>query len=174
MCPFLFLKFLWRRAMGMNRAEKETEIQELAARFSSEELVVVAHYSGMTVTDLSNFRAELRKEEASFKVTKNTLAKVALKGTKFEGIAPMLKGPTGVATSKDPFAAARVTYNFAKKNDKLIILGGAMGDKILDAKAVETLAKLPTLNELRSKIVGLLQAPARALVGVTKAYGEKV
>jgi large subunit ribosomal protein L10 len=159
--------------MGMNRAEKQTEIEELNKRFASEELVVVTHYSGLTVAQLSDFRTELRKEDASFKVTKNTLAKVAIKGTKFEGIAGLLKGPTGVATSKDPFAAARVAYNFAKKNDKLIILGGAMGEKILDAKGVETLAKLPTLGELRSKIVGLLQAPARNLVGVTKAYGEK-
>lgn len=158
----------------MNRAEKQTEIEELNQRFASNELVVVTHYSGLTVKQLSEFRAELRKEEASFKVTKNTLAKVALKGTKFEGISDLLEGPTGVATSKDPFAAARVTYNFAKKNEKLIIIGGAMGEKILDAKGVEMLAKLPTLDELRSKIVGLLQAPARNLVGVTKAYGEKV
>ena len=160
--------------MGMNRAEKEIEIKELADRFANDELVVITHYSGMTVKQMSELRTELRKEGASFKVTKNTLAKVAIKGTKFEGIGEMLKGPTGVASSKDPFAAARIAYNFAKKNDKLVILGGAMGDKILDAKGVEMIAKLPTLNELRSKIVGLLQAPARNLVGVTKAYGEKV
>lgn len=160
--------------MGMNRAEKETEIKSLNERFSNDELVVVTHYSGLTVAEITNLRNDLRKEGASFKVTKNTLAKIALKGTKFEGISPLLAGPTGVATSKDPFTAARVAYNFAKKNDKLVILGGAMGDKVLDAKGVETLAKLPTLNELRSKIVGLLQAPARAMVGVTKAYGEKV
>lgn len=160
--------------MGMNRAQKEEEIKSLNERFSNDELVVVAHYSGLTVAEITNLRNDLRKEGASFKVTKNTLAKLALKGTKFEGISDLLSGPTGVATSKDPFAAARITYNFAKKNDKLVILGGAMGEKILDAKGVETLAKLPTLNELRSKIVGLLQAPARAMVGVTKAYGEKV
>lgn len=157
----------------MDRAEKQAEIQELNERFANDEIVVVAHYSGLTVAQMTEFRSELRKEDASFKVTKNTLAKIALKGTQFEGIADMLSGPTGVATSKDPFAAARVAYNYAKKNDKLVIIGGAMGGKILDAKGVETLAKLPTLNELRSKLVGLLQAPARNLVGVTKAYGEK-
>lgn len=157
----------------MNRAEKEAEIKELHERFANDEAVVVTHYSGLTVAQVTELRANLRKEGATFKVTKNSLAKLALKGTRFEKVQDMFAGPTGVASSKDPFAAARVAYNFAKKNDKLIILGGAMGDKILDAKAVETLAKLPTLIELRSMIVGLLQAPARNLVGVTKAYGEK-
>jgi large subunit ribosomal protein L10 len=101
--------------MGMNRAEKQTEIQELAQRFESAELVVVTHYSGMTVKEISDLRAQLRKEEASFKVTKNTLARVALKGTKFEPLGEMLKGPTGVATSKDPFVAARVAYNLPRR-----------------------------------------------------------
>jgi large subunit ribosomal protein L10 len=129
-------------------------------------------------------RTELRKEKASYKVTKNSLAKVAIKGTKFEGIASMLSGPTGVATSKDAVAAAKVAYNYSKKNDKLIILGGALGSLVLDAKGIEALAKLPSLDEVRSKLIGLLlaaptklvgvlQAPARDLVGVTRAYGEK-
>lgn len=157
----------------MNRTEKEAEVKELHDRFANDEAVVVTHYSGLTVAQITELRTELRKEGATFKVTKNSLAKIALKGTRFEQVQEMFAGPTGVASSKDPFAAARVAYNFAKKNDKLVILGGAMGDKILDAKAVETLAKLPSLGELRSKIVGLLQAPARNLVGVTKAYGEK-
>lgn len=158
----------------MNREEKKAEVQELHDRFANDESIVVTHYSGLTVAQLTALRAELNKEGASFKVTKNSLAKIALKGTRFEQVQEMFTGPTGVASSKDPFAAARVAYNFAKKNDKLVILGGAMGEKILDAKGVETLAKLPSLTELRSMIVGLLQAPARNLVGVTKAYGEKV
>jgi large subunit ribosomal protein L10 len=157
----------------MDRAQKKQEIENLAASLSDQGIVVVTHYSGLTVAQMTKLRGDLRKEGANFKVTKNTLVKLALKGTKFEGISSMMTGPTGIASSKDPFAAARVAYNFAKKNDKLVIIGGAMGDKILDAKAVETLAKLPTLTELRSMIVGLLQAPARNLVGVTKAYGEK-
>jgi len=170
--------------MGMNRAEKEIEIQELHSRFVNDELVVVAHYSGLTVKDLSGFRNELRKEGASFKVTKNSLTKIAIKGTKFEGLSDMLTGPTGVATSKDPVAAAKVAYKFSKSNDKFVILGGALGSLMLDTKGIEALAKLPSLDEIRSKLLGLLQAPAtklvgvlqapaRDLVGVTRAYGAK-
>ena len=170
--------------MGMSRAAKEVEIKELNARFASEELVVVTHYSGLTVSDLKELRGKLRAEGASFKVTKNSLAKLAIKGTKYEGLGDMFAGPTGVATSQDPVAAARVAHKFAKENDKLVILGGAMGEVILDVKGVEALAKLPSLDEIRSKLIGLLQAPAtklagimqapaRDLVGVTKAYGEK-
>lgn len=170
--------------MGMSRAQKEAEIKELNERFSSDELVVVTHYSGLTVTEMSDLRAKLREEGGTFKVTKNSLTKLALKGTQFEQIGDMFAGPTGVATSQDPVAAAKVAHNFAKDNDKLIILGGALGEMILDAAGVEAIAKLPSLDEIRSKLVGLLQAPAqkiagvmqapaRELVGVTKAYGEK-
>ncbi len=170
--------------MAMNRAEKETEIQNLNERFSNSELVVVTHYSGLSVEDLSELRGNLRNEGASFKVTKNSLARRALKGTKFEAIEGLFAGPTGVASSQDPVAAAKVAYKFAKNNDKLIILGGSLGELVLDVAAVEALAKLPSLDELRSKLCGLLQAPAqklasvtaapaRDLVGVTKAYGEK-
>ncbi|MCB1562493.1 MAG: 50S ribosomal protein L10 [Alphaproteobacteria bacterium] len=168
----------------MNRAQKETEIQELNERFANDELVVLTHYSGLTVKEISNLRAQLRAEGASFKVTKNTLAKLALKGTKFEGIGDLFAGPTGVASSQDPVAAAKIAHKFAKDNKKLIILGGALGEKVLSAEDVQQLASLPSLDELRSKLVGLLvaaptklagilQAPARDLVGVTKAYGEK-
>ena len=170
--------------MGMSRAQKEAEVKELNERFSNEELVVVTHYTGLSMPELSDLRSQLREEGASFKVTKNSLAKLALKGTKFEQLEEMFTGQTGVATSQDPVAAARIAHKFAKGNDKLIILGGAMGEMILDAAGVEALAKLPSLDEIRSKLVGLLQAPAqkiasitaapaRELVGVTKAYGEK-
>ncbi len=170
--------------MGMDRAQKQAEIQALNERFSSEELVVVTHYSGLSVSDMSNLRGALREEGATFKVTKNSLTKIAIKGTKFEQLDGLFTGPTGVATSKDPIAAARVAYKFAKDNDKLIIVGGAMGDMILDAEGVAAIAKLPSLDEIRSKLIGLLQAPAqkiasvtaapaRDLVGVTKAYSEK-
>lgn len=170
--------------MAMNRAEKEAEIKELNERFSKDELVVLTHYSGLTVAQITQFRRELVKNGASYKVTKNSLAKIALKGTKFEQISDKFTGPTGVATSKDPVAAAKVAHTFAKTNEKLIIIGGALGDKILDANAVKALAQLPSLDEIRAKFLGLLQAPAqkiagvlqapaRDLVGVTKAYGEK-
>ena len=170
--------------MGMNKAQKHDEVQELSERFTNDEIVVLAHYSGLTVEKITELRGQSRKEQALFKVTKNTLARRALAGTKFESMAEMFKGPTGMVSSKDPVAAARVAYNFAKANDKFVILGGALGSRILDAKGVEALAKLPSLDEIRSKLLGLLQAPAsklvgvlqapaRQLVGVTKAYGEK-
>lgn len=171
--------------MNANRIAKNAEVTELNERFSSDQLVVIAKYSGLTVKNLSDLRADLRKEGASFKVTKNSLAKIALKGTKFEGISDMFAGPTGVATSKDPVAAAKVVYEYAKKNNKLEIIGGGLGEIVLDKAAVEALAKLPSLDALRAKIIGLVQAPAtklavllqtpaRNMVGVTKAYGEKV
>lgn len=170
--------------MGMSRAQKEAEVQELNERFANDEVVVLTHYSGLSVSEITDLRAQLREEGASFKVTKNTLAKLAVKGTKFEGLADMFTGPTGVATSQDPVAAAKVAHKFAKGNKNLIIIGGAMGEKVLSVEEVEALAKLPSLDEIRSKLVGLLvapqtklaglmQAPARDLVGVTAAYGAK-
>lgn len=170
--------------MGMNRAQKETEIQELGERFSNDELVVLMHYSGLTVKELSDLRVKLRAEGARFKITKNTLAKLAVKGTKFEAVGDLFAGPTGMASSQDPVAAAKVAHKFAKDNKKLIIIGGALGEKILSVEEVVQLASLPSLDEVRSKLAGLLvaaptklagvlQAPARNLVGVTKAYGEK-
>ncbi len=170
--------------MGMNRAEKEQEIKELNERFANDELIVVAHYSGLTVKQMSELRAGLREEGATFKVTKNTLAKLAVKGTAYEGIADMFAGPTGIASSADPVAAAKAAQKFAKANENFKIIGGAMGVTVLDAAGVEALSKLPSLDEIRSKLVGLLQAPAtklagvlqapaRNLVGVTAAYGAK-
>ncbi len=170
--------------MGMSRAQKEAEVQALNERFTKDELVVITHYSGLTVSEISDLRTQLREQGATFKVTKNSLTKLALKGTKFEGLSDMFAGPTGVATSQDPVAAAKVAHKFAKDNGKLIIVGGALGEMVLDAKGIEAIAKLPSLDELRSKLVGLLQAPAtklavllqtpaRNLVGVTEAYGEK-
>jgi large subunit ribosomal protein L10 len=170
--------------MAMTRAEKEAEVKELNTRFSNDELVVLTHFTGLTVAQVTQLRRELVKNGASYKVTKNSLAKIALKGTKFEQIADKFVGPTGVATSKDPVAAAKVAHTFAKTNEKLVIIGGALGDKILSAADVKALASLPSLDEIRAKFLGLLQAPAqkiagvlqapaRDLVGVTKAYGEK-
>lgn len=167
----------------MNRAQKQTEIEELKKRFADNEIIVVTQNKGLTVKQVSQLRNELRAAGASFKVAKNTLVKIALKGTRFENIANQFAGPTGIAASQDP-AVAKVAQKFAKDNEKFVIVGGAMGDKVMNAKDVEALSKLPSLNELRSKICGLLQAPAtklavvlqtpaRNLVGVTKAYGEK-
>lgn len=170
--------------MGMSRAQKEIEIKELNERFTKDELVVVTHYSGLTVSEISDLRSQLRAEGASFKVTKNSLTKLAIKGTQFEALDGLFTGPTGVASSEDPVAAAKVAHKFAKGNKKLVIVGGALGSMVLDAAGVEAIAKLPSLDELRSKLIGLVQAPAtklaillqtpaRDLVGVTKAYSEK-
>lgn len=170
--------------MAMTRTEKEAEVKELNNIFANDEIIVMAHYSGLTVAKMTELRNTLRKEGANFKVTKNSLAKLALKGTKFEGTEDLFSGPTGMASSKDPVAAAKIAQKFAKENEKFVILGGALGSQILDAKGIAALATLPSLDEIRSKIAGLmvavptklaglLQAPARDLVGVTKAYGEK-
>ncbi len=170
--------------MGMSPAQKKDDVAALNERFANDEIVVLTHYSGLTVAEITELRNALRAEGASFKVTKNTLAKRAVQGTKFEGMADMFTGPTGVATSQDPVAAAKVTQKFAKDHDKLIIVGGALGEQLLDEAGVKQLASLPSLDELRAKLAGLLaapatkvarvlQAPAQQMVGVTKAYGEK-
>lgn len=160
--------------MGMSRAQKEAEVQALNERFTNDETVVLTHYSGLTVSEITDLRDQLRAEGASFKVTKNTLARLALKGTKFEGLADQFTGPTGVASSADPVAAAKVAQKFAKDNNKLIILGGAYGEKILDVKGVEALAKMPSLDEVRATIAACIMAPARNLAAALNAPGGKV
>lgn len=159
--------------MGMSRAQKETEIKALNERFANDEVMVVTHYSGLTVHELESLRGDLRKEGATFKVTKNTLAKIALKGTKFEKAADLFSGPVGIATSADP-GAAKVAQKFAKDNEKFIILGGAMGEEVLDVKGIEALAKMPSLDELRATIAALIMAPASKLAGAINAPGGKV
>lgn len=168
----------------MNRAQKAEAVDVLNQTFQGNGVVVIAEYKGLSVAEITDYRAKLRAEGGKFKVTKNRLAKIAAKGTDYEGLTDMFKGPVGIAYSEDPIAAAKVTYNFAKDNDKLVIVGGGMGAEVLDKAGVEALAKLPSLDEIRGKIVGVLQAPAqklvgvlqapaRDLVGVTKAYSEK-
>lgn len=170
--------------MGMSRAQKEAEIQELNERFERDETIIITHYSGLSVAEITDLRAQLRAEGATLKVTKNSLAKRALVGTKFEQTTDLFSGPTAVASSQDPVAAAKAVQKYAKGNEKLIIIGGAMGSQVLDVDGVKALAAMPSLDELRSKLVGLLvapatkiarvlQAPAQQMVGVTKAYGEK-
>ncbi len=167
----------------MNRTEKQEAIDTYNGMFAESNSVVVCGYKGLTVKDMNAFRAELRKEGGQFTVTKNTLAKLASKDTDYEGLGDLFVGPTGIVYSEDAVAAAKVAYNFAKTNDKLVILGGGLGAKVLDVAGVEALAKLPSLDEVRGTLVGLiqapatkiarvLQAPAQAMVGVTKAYGE--
>ena len=171
--------------MGMTREQKQAEVKNYNERFANDELVVIAHNEGITMPEMNELRSAARAENVHFKITKNSLAKIALKGTKFEALDELFSGPTGVASSEDAVAAAKVAYNFAKTHEKFVLIGGALGEQVLDLAGIEQLAKLPSLDEVRSKLIGLLQAPAtklagimqapaRELVGVTKAYGEKV
>jgi large subunit ribosomal protein L10 len=153
----------------MEKAQKAEVVESLKGLFGEAGTVVVAHYSGMTVAEMGDLRARMRKEGASFRVAKNRLAKRALEGTPVAGIADLFKGPTGIAFSKDPVAAAKVVVAYAKDNNKLVVLGGAMGANVLNVEGVKALASLPSLDELRAKIVGLLQAPATKVATVLQA-----
>jgi large subunit ribosomal protein L10 len=137
--------------------------------FTDANVVVVAHYSGLTVTEMTDLRARMAKVGAEFKVTKNRIAKLALDGTKVNGISDLFTGPTAIAYSQDPVAAPKVAVEFAKANPKLVVLGGAMGETVLDTAAVKTLAELPSLDELRAKLVGMIQTPATRIAGVVAA-----
>ncbi len=153
----------------MDRAQKERLVAELNQILRDMTLVVVTQQSGLTVAEATDLRRRIRAAGASFKVSKNRLARLALEGTKFQALQSLLTGPTAMAYSTDPVAAAKVCVEFAKKNDKLTIVGGALGEQALDVEGVKALAMLPSLDELRGKIVGLLQAPAVKLAGVTQA-----
>lgn len=168
----------------MNRTEKQEAIEAYNGMFKGSGSVVVCHYKGLKMTDMNALRAKLREEGGSFTVTKNTLARLAAKGTDYEGLTDMFSGPVGLVYSQDPVAAAKVAHGFAKENENLVILGGGLGAKVLDKAGVEALAKLPSLDEIRGTLVGLLQAPAtkvarilqtpaQLMVGVTKARGEQ-
>jgi len=158
----------------VDRAKKAEVVAGLQKTLSETEALVITRNTGLTAAQASELRVRMRKEGVSFKVSKNRLALRALKGTRFEGIGHMLKGPVGLATSKDPVAAAKIAATFAKDNERLIIVGGALGDKILDKAGVEALSKLPSLNELRGKLAGLLQAPAQRLATLAQAPASQL
>jgi len=153
----------------VDRARKAELVAELQETFASNNLVVITQQSGLTVEEVSELRKQMREAGAAFKVTKNRLAKIALKGTKFEELADRFTGPTAIAVSQDPVAAAKVAVEFANKNEKLQIVCGALEKEALDAVAVNALAKLPSLDELRGKLIGLIQAPATKVAGVLQA-----
>ena len=153
----------------MERAQKREVVSELNEVFNSASSVVVTHYSGLNVAELSDLRGRMREAGATFKVTKNRLTKLALDGTPYDQIADLFTGPTAIAYSDDPVAPAKIAVEFAKKNDLLVVLGGAMGDTQLDVDGVKALAALPSLDELRGKIVGLLNAPATKVARVLQA-----
>lgn len=158
----------------MDRTAKADLVSTLNGVFSQSAVVVVAHYKGLTVADMQKLRAQMKQAGATVKVAKNSLAGIALDGTDVASIKPLLKGPTLLAYSGDPVAAAKVAVDFAKANDKLVILGGAMGKTALNPDGVKALASLPSLDELRAKIVGLIQAPATKVAQVVNAPASKL
>ena len=158
----------------MDRAAKQEAITALNGVFKASNVVVVAHYSGLTVTKMQNLRKQMKLAGAKVKVAKNRLAKIALEGTEVAAIAPLLKGPTVIAFSGDPVAAPKVAVDFAKGHEKFVILGGSMGKTALDPNGVKALAALPSLNQLRAKIVGLIQAPATKIAQVVNAPAAKL
>ncbi|MBA4791439.1 MAG: 50S ribosomal protein L10 [Rhizobiales bacterium] len=158
----------------MDRAEKQQLVTALTEVFKTTSVVVVAHYSGLTVAQMSNLRRQMKANGATVKVAKNRLAKIALEGSDVAHVAPLLKGPTIIAYSSDPVAAPKVAVDFAKTNDKFVILGGAMGTTALNADGVKALATMPSLDELRAKLVGLIQAPATKIAQLTTAPAAKL
>lgn len=153
----------------MDRNEKAEVVEQLRATLSGAASVVVTRNLGMTVAQSTALRNKMRDAGASYKVTKNRLAKIALEGTPYAGLGDFLTGPTGLATSDDPVTAAKVVAEFAKTTDKLEIVGGGMGDTVLDVAGVQALATLPSLDELRAKLIGLVQAPATKLAQIAAA-----
>jgi large subunit ribosomal protein L10 len=158
----------------VERAAKSELVSTLNDVFANTNVVVVAHYAGLTVADMQNLRAQMKQAGATVKVAKNRLAKIALEGTDVASISGLLKGPTLIAYSSDPVAAPKVAVNFAKANEKLVILGGAMGATTLNVDGVKALAVLPSLDELRAKLVGLIQAPATKIAQVVNAPATKL
>ena len=153
----------------MDRSKKEALVAELHKDFEDNNLIVVTHQAGLTVLEASDLRRRMREAGAKFKVTKNRLVKIALKGTRFEDLADHFIGPTAIAVSEDPIAAAKVAVAFANQNDKLSIVGGQLNEDALDVDGVKALAALPSLDEIRGKLVGLIQAPATKIAGVLQA-----
>ncbi|MBK6297849.1 MAG: 50S ribosomal protein L10 [Sphingomonadales bacterium] len=153
----------------MDRAQKPIVVEELNRTFNEVNVVVVTRNLGLTVAQSTALRLKMREGGATYKVTKNSLAKIATKGTVYESISDLLTGPVALASSIDPVAAAKIVVEFAKTNDRLEIVGGAMGSTVLDVNGVKALATMPSLDELRAKIVGLVQAPATKVVQIVQA-----
>ncbi len=158
----------------MDRAEKAQSIEALKSVFADAGAVVVTHYMGLTVAEMTDLRGRLRKEGASLKVVKNTLVQKALDGRVGEAGDALFKGPVAIAYGPDVSAAAKVSTQYAKENDKFTLVGALMGDTVLDAKGVGALATLPTLDEIRSTLIGLINAPATKIAGVVQAPASQL
>ncbi|MEZ5812223.1 MAG: 50S ribosomal protein L10 [Rhizobiaceae bacterium] len=158
----------------MDRAEKREFVSELNQVFKSTGSVVVAHYAGLSVAQMNDLRSKMRAAGGTVKVAKNRLAKIALQGTESEGMSVLFQGQTLIAYSEDPVTAPKVAADFAKTNDNLVILGGTMGPTSLDADGVKALAALPSLDELRAKIVGMISTPATRIAQVVNAPASQL
>ena len=158
----------------MDRAAKAESISELSGVFKTANVVVVAHYAGLTVAQMQILRQQMKQAGAKVKVAKNRLAQIALKDTDAVSISPLMKGPTVIAYSNDPIAAPKVAVDFAKTNEAFVILGGSMGKTALDHDGIKALAALPSLDELRAKIIGLIVSPATKIAQLTNAPAGKL
>jgi large subunit ribosomal protein L10 len=158
----------------LDRTEKREFVSLLADVFAATSMVVVTQNKGLTVAEVTDLRRKMRAAGANFKVAKNRLAVLALDGTKFDGISPLLKGPTALAWAHDPVAVAKVAVEFAKTNEKLVVLGGALGKQTLNADGIKALAQLPSLDTLRAGLVGMISTPATRIAGVLQAPGGQL
>lgn len=162
------------RRRDLDRTEKREFVTGLAAALADVSMVVVTQNLGLTVAEATDLRRRMRAAGATFKVAKNRLAHLAVDGTRFEGLKPMLKGPTALAWSRDPVAVAKTAVEFARLNEKFVVLGGALGTQLLDAAGVKALSELPSLDALRGKLLGLIAAPATRIAGVLQAPGGQL
>lgn len=158
----------------MDRTEKQAFVASLAEVFAATSMVVVTRNNGLNVAEVTELRRRMRAAGVTFRVTKNRLATRALDGTRFDGLKPLLKGPTALAWSADPVAAAKAAVEFARTNDKLVVVGGALGERALDASGVQALAALPSLEALRARLVGMIQTPATRIAGTLAAPGAQL
>jgi len=158
----------------VDRTQKQALVEMLNGDFAASACIVVTHQAGLSVEEATELRRQMRRAGAGFRVTKNRLAKRALEGTEFASLAPLFTGPTAVAFSRDPVAAAKAVVSYANRNEKLTIVGGGLAGQALDAAGVRALATLPSLDELRGKILGLIQAPATRLAGLLQAPGAQL
>ena len=158
----------------MNKEKKQEYIKEMTAQFDKSEAVIVAHYQGLTVSQLDDLRSKMREHGIQFKITKNRITKIALEKTRCKDLSNLFTGPTAVALSEDAITSAKILTKFSKDNSSLKILGGIMGDEILDVAAVQNVATLPTLDEARAKIVGILRSPAQKIATILLAPATKI
>ena len=158
----------------MNKERKQEYIKDMTSQLDKSEAVIVTHYQGLTVSQLDELRGKMREHGIQFKITKNRITKLALEKTRCKDLSSLFSGPTAVAMSKDAITSAKILTNFSKENENLKILGGIMGNEILDVVGVKNVATLPSLEEARAKIVGILRSPAQKIASILLAPASKI